>query len=566
MKWYQDEYGESEWEQKMLVDTVHMVSVVQLTYENTAWTHDNVEYMCFDIVLAGKLDLVDRWVMGKYAITGDVTMYTPAGTGDMDDYLVILEQYASDHANQAGWHFDVIHAIINTPQCLTSVKNGITSSECTSGKAYLGAICDGRNGRTAVGVETMARGEGKMYSVFDTAITLSHELGHNLGAQHDFIEGSSSQCQEGDFFHIMGYRAGYVWHQDDRLSFSRCTVRLFHDKFINGDYHCLFRRHYGECQDFVSIDLKADLCGNGVIDIFEECEPPNSTCCNAYCHHIVGCCASDEVYQCIEIANDGDYFDQYSGSYDGYYGGCVKEDRSEMTQPAVYKQNRGRGQPLYLRQQTSIEFRVVDGELKPNPNPQGERYQGCSNLVDTKFLGENFRSSWMIVQRPEARKDDGGMFQMPSQNEIPENYGDVQANSMCPSYGGMTISDGCPWTSIQCNEWAPYTKRVEGFHVRVMEDNSSCTIPYDPAKCRDDLEWSNIPESITITGSEVIKTDTRIHSNPYEHTLDMNGEWTRNGEQCWQGMPVFQNEWMMLHYDTLSIHYLVTSRTYPQSL
>ena len=315
---------------------------------------------------------------------------------------------------------------------------------------------------------------------------------------------------------------GYTF---SRLQFSACTVEQIYTSYKQGKLRCLRSRHFGKpCHEFKYI---GGQCGNGILEPFEECDEDSNRCC-VDCKMNPGCCPNDIEweYQCIEITNEGDYFDQFTGEYDGYYGGCVRTNRDK---PAVYTQNRAEGHPLYLKQTDRV---MVD---RGSNQCHGEVWTSA-------FGGISYSKSW-IISRDDVSSADGG---------------DIHSNSLCPSWGGNAIADGCIWRSIDCDgsSISPnvYDNAIDGFRVQKLDDITNCVEPYDYTQCIGELKWNNIPRTIHIVGSDVMTSKTK---KGYEHKVHLDGEYTNYDRMCFEGMPEFQKDYLSLHYDITGLSWVI---------
>ncbi|XP_067396033.1 disintegrin and metalloproteinase domain-containing protein 9-like [Emydura macquarii macquarii] len=131
------------------------------------------------------------------------------------------------------------------------------------GRAYVSGICDNFH---ASGVEAY---------IFNTPIlfskVLSHELGHNLGMEHD-----DKSCMCGKYKSCIMNEAG------SRTSlFSNCSKKYYLDLLDKGNGYCLF--NIPEPHKL----FKIERCGNKVVDQGEECDCGNLRQCRTdpCCHY-----------------------------------------------------------------------------------------------------------------------------------------------------------------------------------------------------------------------------------------------------------------------------------------
>ncbi|XP_018421920.1 PREDICTED: disintegrin and metalloproteinase domain-containing protein 15 [Nanorana parkeri] len=128
-------------------------------------------------------------------------------------------------------------------------------------------------------------------SILGVASTVAHELGHNLGLNHNAVDGKCGQPSTGKYWIMeQGTRAGYM----PGLEFSNCSRSELDAIFKQGGGKCLFNvpspsSVFGQAR-----------CGNLVVEKGEECDcgltqECTDPCCNAStCQLVAGAeCASD---------------------------------------------------------------------------------------------------------------------------------------------------------------------------------------------------------------------------------------------------------------------------------
>ncbi|GMH72250.1 hypothetical protein TrST_g2227 [Triparma strigata] len=142
----------------------------------------------------------------------------------------------------------------------------------TVGLAYVGALCSGSSGYNT-GVSAIAIGS----SCCSDWTTFAHEVGHNFGGSHSFEEGQGST-------------GGIMDYGDGLLN----NIYQFNSKYRKSEI-CNHIGYNINCQHFSSY---APVCGNGVVEMGEECEcqdgGTNCGCCLSCSLPLGADCASGE--------------------------------------------------------------------------------------------------------------------------------------------------------------------------------------------------------------------------------------------------------------------------------
>ncbi|XP_061117392.1 zinc metalloproteinase-disintegrin-like batroxstatin-1 [Conger conger] len=132
----------------------------------------------------------------------------------------------------------------------------------TVGLAYIGTLCSGHS--TAVIQDHNPRS-------IAVGATLAHEMGHNLGMNHD-----SSSCSCAGSSCIMAPALSY----NIPKHFSSCSNGNYNQFLTSRNPECLFNK-----PDFMKV-LSTPVCGNGFLEKGEQCdcgtpEECRNPCCNA---------------------------------------------------------------------------------------------------------------------------------------------------------------------------------------------------------------------------------------------------------------------------------------------
>ncbi|XP_066509194.1 zinc metalloproteinase-disintegrin-like protein H3 [Hoplias malabaricus] len=161
---------------------------------------------------------------------------------------------------------------------------GIDFEGSTVGLAFIGTLCSDHS--TAVIQDHNPR-------AIAVGATLSHEMGHNLGMNHD-----TSSCFCPDSTCIMAAALSYVIPQN----FSSCSISSLEQYLNDRKPECLLTKP--PSKDL----LQPAVCGNGFTEIGEECDcgtvtECTNTCCNATtCRLTKGSkCAAGECCQNCKI-------------------------------------------------------------------------------------------------------------------------------------------------------------------------------------------------------------------------------------------------------------------------
>ncbi|KAJ0067746.1 hypothetical protein NL108_010065 [Boleophthalmus pectinirostris] len=154
--------------------------------------------------------------------------------------------------------------------------SGIDFEGSTVGLAFIGTLCSGHS----VGVV-----QDHSDRAIAVGATLAHEMGHNLGMNHD--DSSACVCQ-GDSC-IMA--PSLSWNVP--RSFSSCSGTNYEKYLLNRSPGCLLDR-----PEYRALVIPG-VCGNGFVEAGEQCdcgtvEECTNRCCNA------STCAFSEGSQCAE--------------------------------------------------------------------------------------------------------------------------------------------------------------------------------------------------------------------------------------------------------------------------
>jgi hypothetical protein len=108
-----------------------------------------------------------------------------------------------------------------------------------------------------------------------TSETATHELGHNMGSSHD---GHANSCPDRGF--IMSAVGSVSSGSVSQLTWSTCSASYFENQIqlLQGVHNCLNNFPRATLSGYGSLQSSLFSCGNGVLDVGEECDPPSSRC------------------------------------------------------------------------------------------------------------------------------------------------------------------------------------------------------------------------------------------------------------------------------------------------
>ena len=516
-------------ERKNLETMLHDINTAAVMFKATKWRRETVpqgvtvprKELCFDLVIGGVI-MMDSWTDGylggdeqdsgkEHRADGGIrcdqleqSRWTEEGkqSGSGSEMCMReVREWVREHASMSSHKFDAIHIMVDLD------FGGI------GGTAWTAQTCSAEPAMR-ISISTMGGpNRAKRRLGLEYARIIAHELGHLMGANHDMgkTRYTEGKCGADNLGFIMGYAD---IPDMTALRFSECSIWTIFQQFDLGNLDCLWENHY-QCPKVIHVlPALGNLCGNGQRDFLEQCDSTEE-CCTSQCVWNPDCCPEGTTMECVEILNDGDYEDRYTGSYDGYYRGCVKAG-----EPTTYIQNYRGFQSLYLKQVSEINVR---------------RPPKCGFNVDTSDFGDQWTSSWIISR---------------------DQFGDINANSLCAAHGGNSIPDGCVWRSVGCDQKNEpdlnlYDSAIDGFSVRILVDTAKCTVPFKSTDCEQSLDWSKVPETITISGCKY---------------GEINGVYVNKDHSCWDMLPDFvsavksdyDTSFTHLHYNLMDVEWMIS--------
>uniref|UniRef100_A0A4W4HK02 ADAM metallopeptidase domain 28 n=1 Tax=Electrophorus electricus TaxID=8005 RepID=A0A4W4HK02_ELEEL len=248
----------------------------------------------------------------------------------------------------------------------------------TVGLAFIGTLCSGHS--TGVIQDHNPRAVA-------VGATLSHEMGHNLGMNHD-----TSSCTCTDNSCIMAAALSYTIPQH----FSSCSVNSFEQYLNSRNPECLLNK-----PEDTKL-LQPPVCGNGFKEIGEQCDCGTATecpCCNATtCMLKMGsecaegeCCREckilDSSYMCREKHDECDLAEYCSGQS----GVCPEDVFAVNGLPCKNKMGYCYNGSCPLRKDECIKMWGADAVVASNhcyeQNKRGLFYGFCSRPSSEQFIG-----------------------------------------------------------------------------------------------------------------------------------------------------------------------------------
>ncbi|GFO11619.1 disintegrin and metalloproteinase domain-containing protein 17 [Plakobranchus ocellatus] len=148
-------------------------------------------------------------------------------------------------------------------------------------KLWMNGICAGISESDArnVGASTVVDWTGRIMPLKLYSAVLAHEIGHNWGANHDLDVFSDIACRpstaQGGKFLMWPYTVSY--NDPNSLKFSPCSKRDIRKILEIRAHKCFLNKHF-----------KHEMCGNGLLEQSEECDPGfaflhKDPCCQSNC-------------------------------------------------------------------------------------------------------------------------------------------------------------------------------------------------------------------------------------------------------------------------------------------
>ena len=330
----------------------------------------------YAIDIANQMDLMYKTIGVRVAIVGiEVWSSTDMITVDrdlgitLDNWLAYLPTLKSSTA----FTYDNAQLIIG----LEFPSNNVI------GKAPVGSMCFTGSG----GVNRDTNGANAL----SIASTVSHEMGHNFGMQHDEGRTCYTPCASGN-----GCVMNAVSSGQPATQFSTCSVQDLDSSLADGVGFCIFNEPTMLATD--------PFCGNGFIETGEECDCGAVATCGSVdpccepglCMLKAGaecatgeCCTncqySNSSLRCRTSGNDCDLAEYCTGSDSLCPNNMFKRDGlpcSSVTGDSFCYQGDCKtltGQCNYLWGSSSL---VGSDTCFENLNPDGNQFGNCGSEVD----------------------------------------------------------------------------------------------------------------------------------------------------------------------------------------
>ena len=292
-------------------------------------------------------------------------------------------------------------------------------------------------------------------------------------------------------------------------------------------------------------------CGDGQVQGFEECDSgiDTDTCCDMetdgkQCTRIRDCCPNGEVFQCVEVRNEGKDISIWDAKWDektmwtgylGYYGGCVNSGAEALTIFHEMDVRHGYRKPFVLHHVHEASC------CEESSHVYTKDHWGRRNELDNGF--------WIFTQ------------------DESHNVG-----PLCPSDQDAIFPGTWDWNYVPKDTFLGRPDQIESggafapLNLRAathrlpqlsaeMVSKSYCATPFDRKTCDDCVDWSQIPEVIAIGGASERKKpgaqkDSLRLADMRWHTMDLNGQYSRNGKKdCYRGLPYWVKGMLEIAYD-----------------
>ncbi|XP_033756847.1 ADAM 17-like protease isoform X2 [Pecten maximus] len=262
---------------------ISLIDRVNGIYKSTVWTDNKVK-----IVNAG-FEIAEIIVHESYTDSGENNHYNMANrVNDMSNVLDWFgESHVKDFKNMCLGHLFTYQAFRG--------KLGLAYI-ASPFKYNLGGICsraayvNGKQQAVNTGVSSFQTPGGSTAMSLPSTLTVTHELGHNWGCEHDPDTSSCSPKSSTGGKYIM-YPSSTTGYQANNQFFSSCSRQYVYKVLDGKGFDCFSEATGG-----------IGLCGNGRIDKDEECDAgqKGDLCCDKDCKLIGQATCSYMNFPCCD--------------------------------------------------------------------------------------------------------------------------------------------------------------------------------------------------------------------------------------------------------------------------
>ncbi|KAM9447133.1 zinc metalloproteinase-disintegrin-like berythractivase [Clarias gariepinus] len=309
---------------------------------------------------------------------------------------------------------------------------GIDFEGTTVGLAFIGTLCTGHS--TGVIQDHNPR-------VIAVAATLAHEMGHNLGMNHDT---SSCVCTQSSC--IMTAALTYNIPE----LFSSCSISSY-EQFLNSrNPECLFNKP--QAKDLV----QPSVCGNGFKETGEECDCGSVTECKNPCCNATSCkltagsmCADGECCNDCKIVDDHRICRAKRDECDlpeyctGDSSLCPEDDFAVNGLPCNNDNGYCYNGQCPQRENQCIKMwgssAVVGGDFCYNQNTRGIYYAYCTRPANDQYIGcqkQDIKCGKLFCEQGQGNPNYGRLVQFNSckatfYGDRDSDFGQVDTGTKC---------------------------------------------------------------------------------------------------------------------------------------
>ncbi|KAM6155764.1 disintegrin and metalloproteinase domain-containing protein 1a-like [Rhynchocyon petersi] len=310
------------------------------------------------------------------------------------------------------------------------------------GQAFLSGAC---SRGFAAAVEAFHQEEALL-----SAALMVHELGHNLGIQHDH---SACICKEKSFC---------LMHQNitKEGGFSNCSAHSFYQFLQEHKGACLFNKPGPKVRM-----RRAPTCGNGVVEETEECDCgpvcDSHPCCDPLCKLMAGaecsqglCCSECQFrrkgYVCRPAEDQCDLPEYCDGDSGECRADTYKQDGTSCERNNYCFRGRCKNPDKQCMAAFGLQARSASEDCYQSMNSKGDRFGNCglpseSDPVYVKCIDDDIFCGKLVctdVQQLPTIKPTYTLMQVPYRGDwcwsmdahngtdIPDD-GDVQSGTSC---------------------------------------------------------------------------------------------------------------------------------------